>query len=265
MASSHSCPIAQSIQESLPKVRMIIPDLSIDPEIAFPQIDKILKEEEVDLIIGHSLGGFMAQKYRGYRKILINPSLGMSYMYFFRGDNRYKQPRHDGNNLWHVTTRMCKQYKEKEAVEFDNLTQEEDNLTKGCFGKWDLFTRYSAMRFKTHYSHCIMMPGGHYPTAQIIRKYIIPTIISSLQEVINPMEEEQIAPPRRMFTPDHLADIAEDHHRGGNGLPHTDLYSPGRDSHFSVDQHMHPEDNDWQDDHRHSRGGGGGMTPYDYR
>lgn len=172
MASSHACPIAQSIQESLPKVRMIIPDLSIDPEIAFPQIDKILKEEEVDLIIGHSLGGFMAQKYRGYRKILINPSLGMSYMYFFRGDNRYKQPRHDGNNLWHVTTRMCKQYKAKEAVEFDNLTQEEDHLTKGCFGRSDLFTILSACRFKQHYSHCIMMPGGHYPTAQIIREYI---------------------------------------------------------------------------------------------
>lgn len=176
MASSYACPIAQSIQRFLPTSRVIVPDLSIDPAIAFPQIDQILKEEKIDLIIGHSLGGFMAQKYRGYKKILINPSLGMSYMYLFRGDNRYKQPRKDGKGIWHVTTRMCQQYKEMEASEYDNLTEAEDNLTKGCFGRSDLFTRLSAHRFKKHYSHRIMMPGGHYPTAETVRDYIIPTI-----------------------------------------------------------------------------------------
>jgi len=176
MASSHACPIAKSIQELLPTDRVIVPDLSIDPDKAFPQIDKILKEEQVDLIVGHSLGGFMAQKYRGYKKILINPSLGMSYMYLFRGDNRYKQPRQDGNNTWHVTTQMCRKYKQMEATEYDNLTEAEDNLTRGCFGRSDLFTRLSAHRFKKHYSHRIMIPGGHYPNADTIRDYIIPTI-----------------------------------------------------------------------------------------
>jgi len=176
MASSHACPIAKSIQEFLPEDRVIVPDLSINPFVAFPQIDKILEEEKVDLIIGHSLGGFMAQKYRGYKKILINPSLGMSYMYLFRGDNRYKQARKDGNNIWHVTTEMCQQYKKLEAEEYKDLTEAEDNLTKGCFGRSDLFTRLSAHRFKKHYSHRIMMPGGHFPTKDTIRDYIIPTI-----------------------------------------------------------------------------------------
>lgn len=193
MASSHACPIAQSIQRFLPASRVIVPDLSIDPAIAFPQIDQILKEEKIDLIIGHSLGGFMAQKYRGYKKILINPSLGMSYMYLFRGDNRYKQPRKDGKGIWHVTTRMCQQYKEMEASEYENLTEAEDNLTKGCFGRSDLFTRLSAHRFKKHYSHRIMMPGGHYPTAETVRDYIIPTI-RTMQRIIEATETGKQVP-----------------------------------------------------------------------
>lgn len=176
MASSHACPIAQCIQQFLPHDRVIVPDLSIDPAIAFPKIEKILVDEQVDIIIGHSLGGFMAQKFRNYRKILINPSLGMSYMYLFRGDNRYKQARLDGNGIWHVTTRMCRQYKAMETVEFDNLSNEEDALTTGCFGRSDLFTRLSAHRFKQHYSHRIMIPGGHYPSPDTIRDYIIPII-----------------------------------------------------------------------------------------
>jgi predicted esterase YcpF (UPF0227 family) len=61
----------------------MVPDLSIDPEIAFPQIQKILDENKVDFIVGHSLGGFMAQKFRGYKKILLNPSLGVSFFRLF--------------------------------------------------------------------------------------------------------------------------------------------------------------------------------------
>lgn len=191
MASSHACPIAQCIKEFLPEDRIIVPDISINPAIAFPQIDKILQEEKVDLIVGHSLGGFMAQKYRGYKKILINPSLGMSYMYLFRGDNRYKQPRLDGINIWHVTTEMCRRYKQMEATEYDNLTPIEDAMTKGIFGRSDLFTRISAHRFKKHYTHRIMMPGGHYPSRETIRDYIIPTIRTMRRIVLPEASNDQ--------------------------------------------------------------------------
>ncbi len=205
MASSHACPIAQCIKEFLPKDRIIVPDISINPALAFPQIDKILQEEKVDLIVGHSLGGFMAQKYRGYKKILINPSLGMSYMYLFRGDNHYKQPRLNGETIWHVTTEMCRRYKQMEATEYDNLTAAEDALTKGLFGRSDLFTRISAHRFKKHYTHRIMMPGGHYPTRETIRDYIV-TTIRSMRQVV-PQEtsnNRSILPPLLSQVPQYV-------------------------------------------------------------
>ncbi|MBR4713419.1 MAG: alpha/beta fold hydrolase [Paludibacteraceae bacterium] len=182
MASSHESATAEFIRKYLPEATVWAPDLSIDPEKAFPQIDRFLAEYQVDLIIGHSLGGFMAQKYRGRKKILLNPSLGMTYMYMFQGDNKYKEGRADGNQIWHVDKRMCDIYKDMERKQYDNLTPEEDALTIGMFGRKDFMTRMAAHWFKQHYSNRIFMPGGHYPPEESIRDYVVPQIRSFLNE-----------------------------------------------------------------------------------
>lgn len=176
MASSHTSETAALIRKYMPESTVHVPDLSIDPQIAFPQIERFLAEHHIDLIIGHSLGGFMAQKFRGRKKILLNPSLGMSYMYLFQGDNKYKEVRADGNQIWHVERRMCRQYKEMQRVQYDHLTPEEDALTIGMFGRMDFMTRMAAHWFKQHYSHRIFMPGGHYPPEESIRDYVVPQI-----------------------------------------------------------------------------------------
>lgn len=182
MASSHASQTAAWIQQYLPESTVHVPDLSIDPNIAFPQIETYLAEHPIDLIIGHSLGGFMAQKFRGRKKILLNPSLGMSYMYLFQGDNKYKEPRTDGNQIWHVEKHMCRTYKAMQKVQYDDLTAEEDALTIGIFGKRDFMTRMAAHWFKQHYSHRVFMPGGHYPPESSIRDYVVPQIRQFLGE-----------------------------------------------------------------------------------
>lgn len=176
MASSHDSETARFIQKNMPEDNVIVPDLSIDPEIAFKQIDKILETEKIDIIIGHSLGGFMAQKYRGRKKILLNPSLGMSYMNLFVGDNKYKGARYDGIQTWHVDKRMCRQYKEMEKTEFDNITPEEDHMTIGLFGRCDFMTRLAAHRFKKHYTDRRLIPGWHYPTEDTIKEHVVPAL-----------------------------------------------------------------------------------------
>lgn len=176
MASSHESQTAEFIRKYLPEATVHVPDLSIDPAIAFPQIERYLEEHPIDLIIGHSLGGFMAQKFRGRKKILLNPSLGMSYMYLFQGDNKYKEGRADGNQIWHVEKRMCRQYKKMQKTQYDDLTEEEDRLTVGIFGRVDFMTRMAAHWFKQHYSQRIFMPGGHYPPESSIRDFVVPKI-----------------------------------------------------------------------------------------
>lgn len=181
MASSHDCRIAASIRRHLPEVEMIVPDLSIDPEVAFPQIDRILVERKVDLIIGHSLGGFMAQKYRGYSKLLINPSLGVSYFQLLRGKNRYKYPRYDGVQSWYVDGRICRCYKEMEHKQYEGLDDEERGRTWAVFGRCDILTRLSSRWYLQHYTQRQMIPGDHYPKDQTVRDYIAPLCRKILQ------------------------------------------------------------------------------------
>ena len=176
MASSHESFTAACIRKYMPEIEVLTPDMSVDPAIAFPQIEKILKENKVDLVIGHSLGGFMAQKCRGYKKILLNPSLGVSYFRLFIGDNKYKHQRYDGVQTWHIDKRICRQYKDMEHKQYDGLTKEEDDMTLGLFAKWDLLTRMSSHWFLQHYSHRRFIPGRHFPTEETVRDYIVPAI-----------------------------------------------------------------------------------------
>ena len=176
MASSHESNTAAYIRKYMPDATVLAPDLSIDPSVAFPQIDKILAEQQIDLIVGHSLGGFMAQKYRGYRKVLINPSLGVSYFNLLKGTNHYKHARYDGIQTWYVDERICKEYKQIELHQYDNLPPEEDALTIGMFAWWDVVTRMSSHWFKQHYTQRYFMPGLHFPSEKTVCNYIVPAI-----------------------------------------------------------------------------------------
>lgn len=119
----------------------------------------------------------MAQKYRGYQKILINPSLGVTYFQIFRGDNRYKHARYDGVQTWHVDGRICRRYKEMELVQYDGLDDAEIERTWAVFGRFDLFTRLSSHWYLKHYRNRLMIPGAHFPSDSIIRDYIIPLCV----------------------------------------------------------------------------------------
>lgn len=176
MASSHESFTAACVKKYMPEAEVLVPDLSVDPEIAFPQISKILAENKVDIIVGHSLGGFMAQKCRGYKKILLNPSLGVTYFRWFKGENKYKHSRYDGKQTWFIDDRICKFYKDMEHHQYDGLTPEEDNLTLGLFARWDFMTRMSSFWFLEHYSHRKLIPGMHFLKEDTVRDYLVPAI-----------------------------------------------------------------------------------------
>ena len=176
MAEGHLSHIAGYIQKHMPDDRVITPDLVINPDESFHIIDEILKDNKIDVVVGHSLGGFMAQKYRTMRKVLINPSLGMSYGYLCRFPLKYKYERYDGLTHFQFTTDDCRKYKSMEAVEFDNITEDERNHTIGLFGRCDILTRLSAHRFKKYYSQRTIIPGTHFPTEEVVKKFIVKVI-----------------------------------------------------------------------------------------
>lgn len=181
MASSHLSDTAAYLRKYLPEHRIIVPDLSIDPARSFPIIDRLIQDEKIDLLVGHSLGGFMAQKYAGMKKVLINPCLGTTFFRFFLGRNRYKHSRYDGVPFYVVTPAICAAYKRMERTQFDSLSSADDERTIGLFARYDLYTRLSAHRFKRHYTHRLFIPGRHFPSEVTVRDYIVPAICDLLQ------------------------------------------------------------------------------------
>lgn len=176
MASSHESFTAACIAKYIPDSKVIVPDLSIDPAIALSQITEILQQQRVDVLVGHSLGGFMAQKFRGYRKVLINPCLGMAIFRGYLGTHPYKHARWDGVQTFHLTHDIYKHYRMLQRTQYDGLDAEEDALTVGVFARYDYYTRLSSVRYLSHYTQRCMIPGAHFPKEDVIRNYIVPVI-----------------------------------------------------------------------------------------
>lgn len=179
MAEGTHSKLAKHIRKHLPEgYTLYSPDLFIDPDKSFAVIDRCIEENKIDIIVGHSLGGFMAQKYREMPKVLLNPSLGMSYGYVCRFKMPYKDMREDGLTHFQFTMPQCRKYKAMEKVEFDGITQRELDVTIGLFGKRDILTRLSAHRYKQRYIHRQLIPGTHFPDENTIRDYVVPAIVS---------------------------------------------------------------------------------------
>lgn len=126
--------------------------------------------------MGLSLGGFWAQKLRGYRKILVNPDFHISRLLRTMKGEREYLPRRDGALTFTVTEALCDEYARLETVEFDGLTTEEVALTTGMFADRDEMVNCKD-EFETFYpGRSRSYPGTHLPNYPEIKKYILPVI-----------------------------------------------------------------------------------------
>lgn len=122
LASSGAYKTADSLRILFKPCDVIAPDVPIDPAEALALLRNICLREAPDLIVGLSLGGFWAQKLRGYRKVLINPDLHPSrLMRTMIGEVKYLSPRKDGAQSFLLTEAICDAYEALEAVQFDGL------------------------------------------------------------------------------------------------------------------------------------------------
>ena len=179
--------MASSLRILIKPSEVIAPDVPIDPSEALKMLLRICQDENPDLVVGLSLGGFWAQKLRGRRKLLVNPDFHISrLMRKMTGEQKYLSPRADGALTFSITDALCNEYERLESVEFDGLAPEEILLTSGAFADHDEMVNCKD-EFDSHYpGRSFSYPGGHLPDYPEIKKFIKPIIEN---EVLKPAGE----------------------------------------------------------------------------
>ena len=93
LASSGAYKMASTLRILIKGSEVISPDVPIEPDEALDLLEGICRDEDPDLVVGLSLGGFWAQKLRGRRKILINPDFHISdLLESMMGEVKYREP-----------------------------------------------------------------------------------------------------------------------------------------------------------------------------
>jgi len=170
--------MADQLRILMKETGVMSPDVPPEPSEAMPFLQDLCREYKPDLIVGHSLGGFWAQKLRGFRKALINPALEISpWLRTIKGEMKYLSPRADGVQSFMITDSMCDGFASLEAHEFDSLTQEEKDLTIAFFADADETVRHSHIFEREYGKPGISYPGGHQPVFPEMKKYIVPEIL----------------------------------------------------------------------------------------
>lgn len=160
-------------------VRVISPDVPTSPAEALPFLKSFVEQEQPDLIIGTSMGGFYAEQLRGYKRILVNPSFHMARLLTFRGLGNYEfqNKRQDGVDKFKVDKQMIAEFKEIEKLSFKGLTAEDKGNVWGMFGRNDptVHTQddYTKVYGKDHF---IVFEGEHRLNDKILKHDVLPII-----------------------------------------------------------------------------------------
>lgn len=177
LASSGRYKMADQLRILLKEAEVLSPDVPFDPDEAIPFLRNLCDGFQPDLLVGHSLGGFLTQKLRGWRKALVNaPFYCSDYLRSMKGEMQWLSPRADGAKSFLITDEICDKYKELQDHEFDSLTQEEIDRTIAFFAKDDNVVRHGDIFEQRYGKPGISYPGGHQPVFPEMKEYIVPEI-----------------------------------------------------------------------------------------
>lgn len=185
LGSSGSSTTAQRLQRSLPHHEVIAPDIPVQPEFAVTALNRLAQSlSPEDIIVGTSLGGLYAQLFRGYRRLLINPSFHTSrHLSEWVGQRRpFHNHRQDGAKDYEVTDKLVKKFQAMEAKQFDPKfsigkgLKDSPDLVTGFFGTKDDVVNCKD-EFLEHYSRYHDFEGGHRLDPETTLKLIIPAIL----------------------------------------------------------------------------------------
>ena len=186
LASSGAYKMATMLRQLIrPVPEVIAPDFPVDPYEMTAMLERISADMEPDLTVGLSLGGFWAQKLKGRRKVLVNPSFHISgLLETMVGEVEYLSPRRDGATAFTITEDMVLRYKELENNQFQGISPQEAALTLGLFADRDERVRCGAEFALNYPGRAVSYHGGHLPTYPEMKFQIVPEIERFLQETL---------------------------------------------------------------------------------
>ncbi|MDD7455445.1 MAG: hypothetical protein PUK70_04210 [Bacteroidales bacterium] len=182
LASSGAYKMAASLRILLKDSYVIAPDVPIRLPDAMDLLEGICRRENPDITIGLSWGGFLAQKLRERRKMLINPDLHISRILKTKiGEQRYLSPRKNGETTFIISEEICNEYVEAEKAQYEGLTPSEIGMTTGMFAQNDELV-HCGSEFEQHYlGQAHYYPGCHLPNYPEIKKYILPILMKEME------------------------------------------------------------------------------------
>ena len=186
LSSSGQSTTAQRLRRTLSKYEVISPDIAIQPEVAMTQLKRLASMLRPDaIIVGTSMGGMFAQMFRGFHRILINPSFHVSRHMSEKIGQRlpFHNPRQDGATDFEVSAKLVKKYEALEAKQFDSkfgiIGKNKDNSDQvtAFFGTQDDVVNCKD-EYLEHYSQAVDFEGGHRLDPNTTITLIVPKIES---------------------------------------------------------------------------------------
>lgn len=162
-------------------VTVVSPDIPVSPAEAIALLNRIVAEEQPDLIIGTSMGAMYAETLRGHLRICVNPSFHMAKMLTFKHLNKnvdFQNKRQDGAKQFKVDKKMVAEFKDIETkLSLKGITPEDKALVWGIFGKDDPMVNCRD-EFKKAYGtdQMIVIEGEHSLTDAMIKRDVLPLI-----------------------------------------------------------------------------------------
>lgn len=174
LSSSGRSATATTLGQLMPDVRIVAPDLPINPTEALTLLDEICRQQQPCIVIGTSMGGMFAQQLRGFSKILVNPAFHVSaFMRLNIGRQPFLNQRDDGVQEYEITPTLCDAYLAVEQTQFADIDQSEMNRTYAVFGSHDPLVNCKD-EYLRHYKNVVDFDGQHRLTFVDVRDVILP-------------------------------------------------------------------------------------------
>lgn len=186
LSSSGQSTTAQRLRRTLSKYEVISPDIPVQPEVAMTELKRLATLLRPDaIIVGTSMGGMFAQMFRGFRRILINPSFHTSRHLSEKIGQRlpFHNPRLDGAKDFEVTDKLVKKYEKMEARQFDRKfgiigrNPDSPELVSAFFGTRDTVVNCKE-EYLQHYGDATDFDGEHRLDPNTTITLIVPKILS---------------------------------------------------------------------------------------
>ncbi len=186
LSSSGQSTTAQRLRRTLAKFEVISPDIPVQPEVAITELKRLASLLEPDaIIVGTSMGGMFAQLFRGFRRILINPSFHTSRHMREKIGQRlpFHNPRKDGLKDFEITEKLVKKYEKLEAKQFDpkfgiiGKKPDSKDQVSAFFGTQDDVVNCKD-EYLEHYGDATDFEGGHRLDPNSTITLIVPKILA---------------------------------------------------------------------------------------